>query len=163
MDIACLWARDSDNHELHVRRDLASAQQAIKRSDQKGNILVAAMLRDAEQKALSVPAGKGRRHARDWFGFDAVIYPQRLLPYSLGEVLPQTKKGNFGDACNCVDIAKTLPKDDAVENELRKAEVHRYLIGVQIVQRNDRWARERCRIHRHGIRQMNHIGLKLSC
>ena len=99
----------------------------------------------------------------DRFCLDAVIDPYRLLPngkaahtvFKRSSVMSET----HGD---CIDIAKTLLENDAIEDELRKAEVHRNLIGIQIMQRHHRWATERSCIHRHGIGEMDQIDLQLS-
>ena len=74
----------------------------------------------------------------------------------------QAEKRDVRDRGDCIDIAKALLENDAVEDELRKAKVHGNLIGIHVMQRHHRWATERSCIQRHGIGQMNQVGLQLS-
>jgi hypothetical protein len=56
-----------------------------------------------------------------------------------------------------VNLAQALAQNQAVENELGKPKVHRYVVRVEIVQREHHRARKSPPVHRHWIGQMDNV------
>src|ERR1700747_1163874 len=80
MDFGGFGPRDADDDQLHLRIDLAQAQQTIEDPDQKRNIFVASMLRSAKQKRLIFPVRYWRVSESARRGFHAVVDPHSLVP-----------------------------------------------------------------------------------
>ena len=64
------------------------AQQAIEGPNQQRNVLVAAVLRDTEQKWLTLPAGDRRLDGTERLSLDAVIDADRFSPRAGRRILP---------------------------------------------------------------------------
>src|SRR6185437_154138 len=73
MDIAGFRSANADDHQLHIHIDTPGAQQAIEGADQEWNILIAAVLRNAKQERLTLPARDWRNHRTYRFSLDTVV------------------------------------------------------------------------------------------
>jgi hypothetical protein len=102
--------------------DFSAGQEAPEDLKREGDVLVAAVLGDAQKEWGAIPGlnqgGLGCRRS----GFDAVVdcdsflQPLRILD-------AETKSRGVRDARNSIHSAKALPEDGAIEEHLGEAEV----------------------------------------
>jgi hypothetical protein len=115
-------SRHANDEKACCEIDFSAGQEAPEDLERERDVLVAAVLGDAQKEWGAIPGlnqgGLGCRKG----GFDAIVHRDRFLqPMRILDA--KTKSRGIRDACDRVYSAKALPEDGAIEEHPGKAEV----------------------------------------
>src|ERR1700692_31977 len=143
MNVFRLRTFDANHHQQGRRVDLLFPQQALKDLQSKHYVLVPAVLGNTEEKWLTIPrgnrAGSGDRRPR----IDAIVDGDGAARGKRGSIKGETAECRLGNARDFVSRTQALLQYHAVEQNLRKAEVRRDIVWIEIMKSDDRGAAER--------------------
>ena len=110
-----LWTGNPDDDQACGRVKAFSAQEALEDLDEERDVLVAAMLCDAEEEGFSAPTGKRSLPCENEAGFDTVIDTTCNLLHVERNVVVEAEECGFRDAGDRIGCAQALPKHQAIE------------------------------------------------
>src|ERR1700674_5538312 len=123
MNASCLRAFTADQDKQCGAIDLSVVKQAMKNTKREQDVLVAPMLRDAEQKLFAVPTWQRTLCRHERADFDAIRNRRRLLYYGSCCVPFQPPERALGNACNSVRRVQALLQNQPVEQNLGESKV----------------------------------------
>jgi hypothetical protein len=148
---------NADDDQARRRVETFGAQEMLEDFDEEWDVLIAAMLPDAQKKGLAAPAGQRSLWSANRSWLDAVIDASRYLTNFKRSVVVKVEQCGFRDAGDGIDRTKALAEKQAIEETLQQTEIRRDLVGVEIVERDNNRARKGLSIERCGVPDVHHI------
>src|ERR1700722_7218991 len=160
MNVCRLRSFDPDHNHQGCWINHLFQQQAPKDPQSKNNVLVTAMLGNAEQKRLTKPCryGTGRSDGRP--RIDAIVNRDRFPGGESGSVKGEPPECGVRNARDPVRRPQGLLQYKAVEKDLGKPKVRGNVINVQVMQSNYGGAAEGASMGRRGIGKVNNVRLE---